>query len=142
MVLNGVKVTVEQRLLPPFTTQQHVVLLLSRSKVADHYEITEGPFGAFSVDQEDRVRPVLREPGIYDREAIPRPRRTSAATVLDLSHRSIENYGERSVSADGGFLRRALKTRDFLGAGARSWLVGSSFSVRPSSTSGMERNGR
>lgn len=64
LMIDGVKVVVQDQQLPPFPAGQHVVLLLSRA-VDGAYEITHGGFGAF-VAQADGIRPVLGDKGIYD----------------------------------------------------------------------------
>jgi hypothetical protein len=65
LVIDGVKVIVEDMLFPPFIEEQHVLLLLSRL-AGGRYGIAGGAFGAFVIEADGKVRPVLRQKGIYD----------------------------------------------------------------------------
>jgi hypothetical protein len=66
MIIDGVKVTVEDQQLRPFVAGQRVVLLLSRSGSAGRYEIAGDAFGAFIAEADGKVRPFLHEKGVYD----------------------------------------------------------------------------
>ena len=65
-IIDGVKVIVEDQQLPPFVDGQRVLLFLSRPAAGGPFEIVGEAFGAFAVEADGRVRPVLRVKGIYD----------------------------------------------------------------------------